>query len=131
MKVSQAMTREPQILRANDSLSKAIDLTLSTSQSDFPVTEWGSNQVVGLLCEKDLLKGLQTHDQTTPVRVVMRTSFPTAAPELPLLDAHKHMAKGKIRAMPVVDDKSNNVGLLTITDINEAYRLLSFRQKSK
>ena len=59
LKVSQAMTLEPETLRANDSLSKAINLILSTSQSDFPVIEWGSNQVVGLLCEKDLLKGLQ------------------------------------------------------------------------
>ncbi len=131
MTISQAMTREPQILRGNDSLSKAINLTLSTSQSDFPVTEWGSNQVVGLLCEKDLLKGLQTHDQTTPVREVMRTSFPTAGPEQPLLDAHRNMAKERIRAMPVVDNESNIAGLLTITDINEAYRLLSIRQKSK
>jgi len=131
MKVSQAMTRQPQILRANDSLSKAIDLILSTSQSDFPVTEWGSNQVVGLLCEKDLLKGLQVHDRTTPVRDVMRTTFPTATTDQPLYEAQKHMVTGRVLAIPVVGDDGDIIGLLTATDINEAYRLLSIRQKPK
>jgi len=130
MKVSQAMTREPQILKANDFLSKAIELMLSTSQSDFPVTEWGSNQVVGLLCEIDMLKGLQTHDRSSPVREVMRTTFPTATPDQPLFEAQRQMAVGKARAMPIVDDDNNIVGLLTADDINEAYRYLSISQKT-
>ncbi len=131
MKVSQAMTLQPQILKANDGLSKAIDLTLSTSQSDFPVIEWGSNHVVGLLCEKDLLKGLQTHDRTTPVREVMRTTFPTATPDQPLYEAQKHMLTGRVLAIPVVDEEGDIIGLLTATDINEAYRLLTIRQQPR
>lgn len=131
MKVSQAMTLQPETLRANDSLSKAINLTLSTAQSDFPVIEWGSNQVVGLLCERDLLKGLQTHDQNTSVRVVMQTTFPTATPDQPLYESQKDMAAGRTRAMPVVDEEGHIVGLLTIADINEAYRLLPISKKHK
>lgn len=131
MKVSQAMTLHPQVLKSNNSLSKAIDLTLSTSQSDFPVTDWPSNQVVGLLCEKDLLKGLQVYDRTAPVRDVMRTAFPSATPDQPLYEVQKQMAAERTRAMPVVDDESNLVGLLTASDINEAYRLLSINQKLK
>ena len=131
MKVSQAMTVEPKTLRANDSLSKAINLTLSTSQSDFPVTEWGSKQVEGLLCERDLIKGLQAHDQSTSVRAVMQTKFPTATPDQPLYESQKSMATGRTRALPVVDIEGNLVGLLTASDINEAYRLLSISQKNK
>lgn len=131
MKVSQAMTLNPETLRANDSLSKAIDLTLSTSQSDFPVIEWGSNQVVGLLCEKDLLKGLQTHDQNTSVRVVMQSTFSATTPDQPLYEAQKSMVAGKTRSMPVMDQEGNLAGLLTIADINEAYRLLPFSAKNK
>lgn len=37
--VGQAMTRSPHVLRVNDSLSKAVELTLSTSQADFPVLD--------------------------------------------------------------------------------------------
>jgi Zn-dependent protease len=129
LKVSQAMTLEPETLRANDSLSKAINLILSTSQSDFPVIEWGSNQVVGLLCEKDLLKGLQTHDQKTSVRVVMQTTFPTTTPDQLLYESQKNMITGRTRALPVLDNEGNIVGLLTAADINEAYRLLSISQK--
>ena len=131
IKVSQAMTLQPETLRANDSLSKAIKLTLSTSQSDFPVIEWGSNQVVGFLCERDLLKGLQTHDQNTSVRVVMQTTFPTTTPDRPLYESQKDMVVGRKRSMPVIDEEGNLAGLLTVTDINEAYRLLSISQKNK
>lgn len=130
IKVSQAMTREPQILKANDGIFKAVDLVLSTSQSDFPVIEWGSNHVIGLLCEIDLLKGLQTHDRTAPVREIMRSTFPTATPDEPLFEAQRQMAAGKARAMPVVDDDNKIVGLLTAADVNEAYRLLSIKQKT-
>ena len=131
MRVSQAMTRQPETLRANDGLSKAIHLILSTSQSDFPVTEWGSNHVVGLLCERDLLKGLHVHDRTTPVRDIMQTTFPTATPDQPLFEAQKHMVSGRVRAMPVVDDEGDIIGLLTAADISEAYRLLSIRPRTK
>ncbi|MEA3351732.1 MAG: site-2 protease family protein [Chloroflexota bacterium] len=131
MKVSQAMTRNPQILKANNGLYKARDLILSTSQSDFPVTERGSNHVVGLLCERDLLKGLQVHDRTTPIREVMQTTFPTASPDHPLFEAQKLMSSGRVRAMPIVDADGDIIGLLTATDINEAYRLLSINQKTK
>ena len=129
LKVSQAMTLEPETLRANDSLSKAINLILSTSQSDFPVIGWGTNQVVGLLCEKDLLKGLQTHDQKTSVREVMQTTYPTTTPDQLLYESQKNMITGRTRALPVLDAEGNIVGLLTAADINEAYRLLSISQK--
>jgi Zn-dependent protease len=131
MIVSQAMTLEPKTLRANDTLSKAINLTLTTSQSDFPVIEWGSTKVVGLLCEKDLLKGLQINDQNTSVRAVMQPKFPIITADQPLYEAQKVMAAGRIRALPVVDDEGNIMGLLTAADINEAYRFLSISQKIK
>ncbi|MEK7787930.1 MAG: CBS domain-containing protein, partial [Chloroflexota bacterium] len=124
IRVGQAMTRAPQTLKANDSLAKAVELTLSTSQAAFPVLEWGTNKVVGMLGEADLLKGLQTGGAPMPVREAMRASFPVATPSEPLALAVKHMAVGRTRAVPVIDATDQLVGLLTADDINEAYRLL-------
>src|SRR5512138_3397763 len=42
MRVAQAMTRQPRVLSANDPLARAVELTLSTAQADFPVMENGS-----------------------------------------------------------------------------------------
>ncbi len=130
MKVGRAMTRSPHTLRANDLLSRAVELTLSTPQSDFPVMEWGNNKVAGLLAEADVLRGLKSYGETAPVRDVMRATFPTARPDDPLFKkAQQAMLAGRVRAVPVIDATGQLVGLLTADDINEAYRLLSVNPK--
>jgi Zn-dependent protease len=125
MKVGQAMTRQPQILSADDSLARAVELTLTTSQADFPVMDRESGRLVGLLTEGDLLKGLRSHSMEASVGQVMRTRFPTATPGEPIFQAQQQMALGRVRAMPILEGSDRLVGLLTAADINEAYRLLS------
>ncbi len=125
MKVGQAMTRQPQTLSAADSLVRAAELTLTTSQANFPVVEGESGRLVGLLTESDLLKGLRVHGETVQVGQVMHTSFPTATLDEPIFQAQQHMAAGRVHAMPVVAADERPVGMLTAADINEAYRLLS------
>jgi CBS domain-containing protein len=124
-KVNQAMTRSPHTLQSSDTLSRAIELTLSTSQSDFPVLETGSARVVGLLSENDLLRGLQTLSMDVPVQQVMRKSNAWVRPEELLHTAQQNMLQGRLRAVPVVNDEGELQGLLTANDVNEAYRLMS------
>jgi Zn-dependent protease/CBS domain-containing protein len=127
--VGQAMTRSPQVLRVNDSLSKAVELTLSTSQADFPVLEWGSKRVAGLLTETDLLRGLQSRGRDAAAREVMRTKITAASPDELLHDAQQKMLVNRLRALPVLDVNGELLGLLTVNDINEAYRLMSINTK--
>lgn len=128
--VGQAMTRSPQALQVNDPLSKAVELTLSTSQADFPVLEWGgSNRVAGLLCEIDLLRGLQSLGANAAVREVMRTRIRFATPDEPLHTAQQKMLVNRARALPVLNPEGELIGLLTADDINEAYRLMAITPK--
>ena len=127
--VGQVMTRSPQVLRVNDSLSKAVELTLSTSQADFPVLEWGSNRVAGLLTETDLLGGLQSLGAGAAAREIMRAKITFASPDELLHDAQQKMLVNRLRALPVLDAKGELLGLLTVNDINEAYRLMSINPK--
>jgi CBS domain-containing protein len=119
------MTRSPHTLQSSDALSRAIELTLSTSQSDFPVLETGSRRVVGLLSENDLLRGLQTLSVDVPVQQAMRKSNAWVRPEELLHTAQQKMLQWRIRAVPVVNDEGELQGLLTTNDVNEAYRLMS------
>lgn len=123
--VGQVMTREPVTLKANDSLVKAVELTLSTSQADFPVLEWGSNQTVGLLTQAELLRGLQTLGANAAVREVMKTQTPVTNPDEPLITAQQKMLKARSRTLLVQNSERDLVGLLTVDDINEAYRMLA------
>ena len=128
IKVRQAITLAPQTLKANDLLSKAAELTLSTAQSDFPVIEWGTNRVVGVLGETELLRGLQKHNSKLPVSEVMHANIPVITHNEPLYLALEKMAKVRMRAAPVVDGEGQLVGFLTTADVNEAYRLFSIEQ---
>jgi CBS domain-containing protein len=127
--VSQAMTRSPQVLRVNDSLSKAVELTLSTSQADFPVLEWGSSRVAGLLTETDLLRGLQSLGSGAAVREVMQAKIGSVSPGEPLHTAQQKMLTSRTRALPVLNPEGELLGLLTADDINEAYRLMVVNPK--
>lgn len=127
IKVRQAMTRSPEILTAKDTLSRAVDLTLSSSQSDFPVVELGGEEVVGLLTEKDLLNGLKSKGESAAVGEVMQRRFATAMPEDPLYEVQRRMATAKTKTVPVINPSGQLLGLLTSEDINEAYSLFSIR----
>ncbi|MBC6939787.1 MAG: site-2 protease family protein [Chloroflexi bacterium] len=123
--VGQAMTRSPHTLRVNDSLSKAVELTLTTSQADFPVLEWGSNRVVGLIGEVDLLRGLQSLGANGAAREIMRTKIAVASPGESLHAAQQKMLTNRTRALLVLNPDGELMGLLTADDVNEAYRLLT------
>lgn len=123
--VGKAMTRQPLALKPEDSLERAVDLILSTSQVDFPVLRSQDNTVAGLLGEAELLKGLRADGGSTPVLRYMRTQFPTAVATEPLFDAQQRMTEQRVKAMPVVDSQGRLAGLLTTADVNEAIRLLS------
>jgi Zn-dependent protease/predicted transcriptional regulator len=122
MQVRQAMTRQVQVLSPGATLAQAVDITLQTFQTDFPVVE--GERLVGLLAETDLVSALQKYGPEASASQVMRTDFPTAAPSEPLFDAQQRMSAARVRALPVVVE-GRLAGLLTDHDINEAYRLLS------
>ena len=125
IKVRRAMVQSPHSLKVNDSLSKAVELTLSSAQSNFPVVEWGTQKVVGILGEAELLNGLKKLGEAAAVREVMRTDFPVTHLDDALYVTLEKMAKSKIRAVPVVDDDQNLIGMISSNDVNEAYRLLT------
>jgi len=122
LRVSQAMSRQVQSLSPTDTLARAVDLTLQTFQTDFPVIDKG--ELIGLLCQDRLLALLKQHGPNVPVSQAMRTDFPIAAPGGSLFKVQERMSSARVQAVPVMAG-SELVGLLTAQDINEAYRLLS------
>lgn len=123
--VGQAMIRQPQALAATDPLARAVELTLSTAQSDFPVVDTG-DRVVGLLTLDDLLRGLRDQPAAT-VGDVMRRQFPMVRSDELVAAAQGQLGEAGVRALPVVRPDGRLAGLLTAADIGEAFRLLTAR----
>ncbi len=131
VRVGGAMTRRPEVLLAGDTLERAVDLTLSTAQADFPVLDEARRTVVGLLTRDDLIKGLRHHGAGTPVRQVMRETFPSTTPDAPLFEAQRQMLGAGVHALPVLGRDGSLVGLLTLVDVNEAFSLSVVRQAAR
>ncbi|MFU8771422.1 MAG: CBS domain-containing protein, partial [Anaerolineales bacterium] len=124
-KVNQAMTRQPLTLKTDDTLARAVELTLSNAQADFPVVKDDKGELVGFLNEANLVKGLQAHGGNFQVSEMMQTDVFTTDVDEPLFTVQQRMASKRVQAAPVVDRDGRLVGLLTATDINQAYQLLS------
>jgi len=122
LKVRQAFSRRTEVLDPDDRLTRAVDLTLSSFQSDFPVLRGG--ELVGLLTRTDLLAALQKRGSNAFVVSVMRKEFPHVSPNDNLFKAQQMMMEHNVEALPVMENGQFH-GLLTLRDVDELYRLLS------
>jgi stage IV sporulation protein FB len=126
MKVRQAFSRDVQAVSPDDPVSRAADLTLESFQADFPVCDGG--EIVGLLTHTDIIRALNTREPETLVREVMKTDFPTLAPDEGLFEVHQRLQSSGLDALPVVEE-GQFAGLLTSRDVSEAYQLLSINRE--
>jgi Zn-dependent protease len=122
-RVDQAMIRQPWSLAPEFPLSRAVELTLSTAQSDFPVQN-RDGSVVGLLTLPDLLAALQQRPNAS-VGEAMREDFPTARPDEKIVDVQERLAQHHGRAVPVVTANGQLAGLLTAADVGEVIQVLT------
>lgn len=119
--VYQTMITDFEALSPNDPLSKAVELTLSGSQKDFPVIENG--KVVGVLSQRDLMAALRQNDDQTQVQQAMDRDFLEVDSHEMLEIALARLQECQCHTLPVVHG-NKPVGLLTMDNIGE---FLSFQ----
>ena len=120
--VRQAYSRQALTLGPNATLQEAIDLTLSSFQSDFSICE--ENRLVGLLTYPRLLEALKQDGPESPVSRTMLTNIKPAAPDDEIFEVQQRMTTENLSALPVALD-GNYLGMLTNRDISELYTLVS------
>jgi Zn-dependent protease/CBS domain-containing protein len=118
--VDKAYSRQARTLTAQSTLQEAIDLTLTSFQSEFPVRD--GEQLVGLLTYQRLVEALNQRGAQTPVGDVMLTDVKSVRPDESMFDVQQRMAEQQLDAIPVVEN-GRFLGLLTNRDVNELYRL--------
>lgn len=125
--ISTIMTAEVVKLNINDSLTKAEELFKSNNIRHMPVVS--GNQIVGMLSYSDILKigipevtedeehitstvyDMYTLDQvmTKNVKTLRDTDF--------IKTAALVFSESEFRALPIVDEEDNLVGILSTTDL--------------
>jgi Zn-dependent protease len=122
--VDQAFSRGAQHVAPQRPLKDAIDLTLNTFQSDFPVCD--GPELVGLLTHARLVEALNRQGPDVAIEDVMLRDIQPVSPDEEVLSAQQKLAELRVEALPVVRD-GEFLGLITNRDISEIYRLASIR----
>ncbi|MGD8472022.1 MAG: CBS domain-containing protein, partial [Desulfobacteraceae bacterium] len=109
-------------LHKNDSLDRAIELTLAGSQKDFPVLDNG--RIEGVLTQSDLLKALSAREHHPTVTTAMQRRFATVD-SLEMLESAFAKLKGcNCHTLPVMLN-GQLAGLLTMDNVGEYMRIQS------
>ena len=121
--VRAAMVTEFHTLTHDSTIRDALNLTLATSQHDFPVMH--GPQVVGLLSRHGLLRALAAEGADAYIAGVVEREFVALASDADLADALPTMARAASCAF-VMSQDDRLIGLLTAQNLSEFLMLRRF-----
>ena len=146
MKVKDVMNKKFQVLKSTDSIAKALDLLIKTSQSAMPVVD-NKGMVVGELDQKKLLlidvgqldfveqEGLGFEQlrlilskKSKKVQEIMEKHGFTVSPDDEVLQVAKLIYEEDISTIPVIDN-NKLVGVITDIDILKHYKKIIGKKK--
>ena len=130
MLVKKRMTRDPVAVSPRDSLADALRLTRERRIRHLPVVDGGV--LVGMVSDRDVRTALPSpltepdeqrvaFLENTPVSAVMKTEVDSVGPLNTVEDAAKLMRRRQIGALPVVDAHGALVGILSESDVLDAF----------
>jgi CBS domain-containing protein len=125
--VGDVMTRQVITMSPHHSFSDAIALMAKHSFRHFLVLD-KANRLVGVVSDRDILRRLArtTNFQDTSVSQFMSRELITVTPETKLSHAAGKMLSKRINCLPVIDDTKNLCGIITSTDLLQAFRSIQF-----
>jgi Zn-dependent protease/CBS domain-containing protein len=118
--VQQAMISDFKQLEVNDSLKRAVELTLAGSQKDFPVVSNGTLE--GVLTQTDLLKALANQENHPTVASAIQRNY-VSVDDLDMLEsAFAKLNDCDCHTLPVMRN-GKLVGLVTMDNLGEFLRI--------
>lgn len=114
--VNRAMITNFETVAPTDPLARAVQLLLSGTQQDFPVTVDG--RVVGILTRDDVVRSLAEHNENTLVSFLMRKEFQTVDSSQMLESTAQILQPSVQPLLPVIHD-GELVGMLTMENLGE------------
>lgn len=125
--VRDLMTPDPQVVRRDEDLATVYDLMTTGHFRHLPVVDDEDETLVGLLSQRDLLKGALGQAMELPMSVqrellrqvkaadIMVYDPDSVTPDTPASEAGELMMAHKLGCLPVVEGQSL-VGILTESD---------------
>jgi Zn-dependent protease len=118
--LAHAVITHFETLAPQDALSRAIQLTLEGVQKDFPVLE--NSEIIGVLTQEDLLRGLQEQGALATVADYMQTEIPRAELDEPLEKVMKELQDCPCHILAVTR-QGKLAGIINMENILELLRI--------
>ena len=116
--VRDAMITRFFTLTRADTLGKATDLLLNSTQLDFPIVDGEKEDVVGVLTRTRLIAALEQSGRETYVSEAMEAAPPAVGPDTPLTEVLEQMA-AQGQTMVPVRSTEGLCGLVTMDNTTE------------
>lgn len=116
--------RKPLGIAPGTTLAEACDIMSARGLDVLLVMDGGHLQ--GVLTERDVIRHVSQHGglETTPVSAVMTRDVATIGTRDSIQEALSRMLAGGHRHLPVIDTGHAVIGVLSLKDIPEEYRLM-------
>jgi stage IV sporulation protein FB len=114
----RATMTELAVLRDDATVEAALVRLLSTSQTEFPVTD-ADGRLSGILTRDGMLRAMAETGPATPVSAAMIRDIPVVHRRAPLAEAVRHLQSMRVPAVGVVDDDGRAVGIITLENLAE------------
>lgn len=124
VKVRNALNRAEERLYTSESIQRAVELIMSSYQSDYPVFDLG-NRYVGILTRARLVEVLRTRGNEVRVvdAMIPADEVPVLPPTGTLADVWEVMAEGGARVV-AIKDGYEFLGLISAADIAEVVNVM-------
>ena len=118
--VREVMTANPKCLSEKDSLREAARIMRDQDTGVVPIVD--GRRIVGLITDRDIVvRAIADGKDLDSVRVteVMTKSVRTVKEDTPINEVLSLMSSAEVRRVPVVNDKNEIVGIVSIGDVAE------------
>ncbi len=131
MKVEKIMTSDVGVCQVNESLAEAAGIMWQKDCGVVPIVD-ENNQAIGMITDRDVC--IAVTSQNRPASEILTGELINGKPITCSLsdsakDALKKMRKYKIKRLPVVDEKCELAGILSIADFLRIKKNKSFKKQ--
>jgi CBS-domain-containing membrane protein len=122
LRASELMTQPAVTCHVDEALERAAKKMWDHDCGALPVVD-AEGKVVGMVTDRDICMGAWTQGRPLseiPVRQVMSKALCSCRSDATERDLHVMMVERSIRRIPVVDEKSRPIGVVSLTDLARA-----------